>query len=210
MANLVIGLTGGIGSGKTAVSDWFYKQGIDIVDADHIAHQITQQGNPILEELKNAFGDWVLDKRGNYNRAAMRQYIFDKSNELQKLNAIIHPAIRQEITKQLDESQSPYTILSVPLLFENYNKQNSLVPLCQHFLVVDVNEQTQLIRASQRDNANTTNIQAIINQQISRNKRLALAKQLKADIVDNSEDLIHLHKQLQPLHGAYLALSNQL
>lgn len=209
MNQLIIGLTGGIGSGKTAVSDWFKTQGIAVVDADNIAHQLTQKDSPILEILKNAFGNWVIDKDGNYDRVAMRAYIFNHSDELKKLNDIMHPAIRNEIIIQLKQSKSPYTILSVPLLFESYDKQNSLCELCQHFLVVDVDEQTQILRASKRDNANLDNIKAIIQKQISRNDRLQLAKHLNADIIENMGNLDDLYQQLLPLHKKYLEMTNQ-
>lgn len=204
----VIGLTGGIGSGKTAVSDWFATQGVDIVDADVIAHAITEQGSPILKTLQSTFGEWVLDKEGNYDRPAMRAYIFERPAELAKLNAIMHPAIRHEILHQLTNSQSPYTILSVPLLFESYGKAGNLCELCQHFLVVDVDEHTQLGRASKRDNANLDTIKAIMQKQISRTDRLTLAKQLGADVVDNSGNLEQLYEQLAGLHKKFLQLAN--
>lgn len=209
MQKLIIGLTGGIGSGKTSVSDWFYQQGITIVDADVIAHQLTQKGSPILDSLKNEFGDWVLDKDGNYDRLAMRAYIFNHSEELKKLNDIMHPAIRNEIIRQLSKAKSPYVILSVPLLFESYGKENSLCELCQHFLVVDVDENTQLLRASKRDNANLDNIKAIIQKQIARTDRLQLAKHLNADIIENMGGLDDLYQKLLPLHNRYLTMANQ-
>lgn len=206
--HFVIGLTGGIGSGKTAVSDWFAMQGADIVDADVIAHAITEQGSPILKTLQSTFGEWVLDKDGNYDRPAMRAYIFERPAELAKLNAIMHPAIRHEILRQLTNSQSPYTILSVPLLFESYGKVGNLCELCQHFLVVDVDEYTQLGRASKRDNANLDTLKAIMQKQIGRADRLTLATQLGADVVDNSGDLADLYGQLDKLHQKFLKLSH--
>lgn len=209
MNRFIIGLTGGIGSGKTTVSDWFNSQGIAIIDADVISHTITKKDSPVLETLKALFGDWVLDDDGNYNRTAMREYIFYHADELKKLNAAIHPAIGAEITKQLDTADSPYIILSVPLLFESYGKDTSLMHLCDHFLVVDVDETLQLTRASQRDHADITHIKNIITKQISRSDRLALAKTLKADIVQNTGNVEHLYQLLLPLHHKYLELANQ-
>lgn len=207
--SFVVGLTGGIGSGKTAVSDWFATQGIAIIDADVIAHAITKQGSPILQTLQATFGEWVLDKDGNYDRPAMRAYIFARPDELAKLNAIMHPAIRHEIILELQKATSPYVMLSVPLLFESYGKVGSLCELCQHFLVVDVDEHTQLSRAGRRDNANLDNIKAIMQKQISRPDRLTLARQLGADVVDNMGGLDDLYGQLSPLHDKFLKLAQQ-
>lgn len=207
MSNLIVGLTGGIGSGKTAVSDWFFEQGIDIVDADVISRTITQKDSPLLQRLKDSFGDWVIDNDGNYNRPAMRQHIFNHQDDLKKLNTLMHPAIRDEIITQLKNSKSAYTILSVPLLFESYQKENSLMALCQRFLVVDVGEALQLERASKRDRTNIDAIKTIINNQISRSDRLSLAKKLNADIIDNSQGLEFLYRQLAPLHQHYLMLA---
>ncbi|MDO5650774.1 MAG: dephospho-CoA kinase [Moraxella sp.] len=201
---MIVGLTGGIGSGKTAVSDWFAAQDICIIDADVISHQITQKNSPTLHTIVKAFGAWVLDETGNYSRAAMRAYIFSKPDELKKLNAITHPAIREETLKQLARSISAYTILSAPLLLESRNQPVSLFELCHRILVVDIPIELQIKRAAQRD-GNPNIIQSIINRQISRDERLSLAD----DIIDNSGSLDELHAQLQPLHDAYLALASQ-
>ncbi len=203
----VIGLTGGIGSGKTAVSDYFATLDITIIDADVIAHALTAKGSPVLDILKAKFGDWVVDNQGNYDRVAMRAYIFDKPNELATLNAIIHPLIFDKITQQLQASNSPYTILSVPLLLEGRHKSPSLLSLCHHLLVVDVPTDLQLQRASLRDTTTPSQIQAIINRQISRDERLSLAKTLGADVVDNTGTLDELHAKLAPLHEHYLAMA---
>ncbi len=203
----VIGLTGGIGSGKTAVSDYFATLDITIIDADVIAHALTAKGSPVLDILKAKFGDWVVDNQGNYDRVAMRAYIFDKPNELATLNAIIHPLIFDKITQQLQASNSPYTILSVPLLLEGRHKSPSLLSLCHHLLVVDVPTDLQLQRASLRDTTTPSQIQAIINRQISRDERLSLAKTLGADVVDNTGTLDELHSKLAPLHEDYLAMA---
>ncbi len=203
----IIGLTGGIGSGKTAVSDYFGALGIDVIDADVIAHKLTTKGSPALDVLKAKFGDWVVDSDGNYDRAAMRAYIFDKPNELATLNAIIHPLIFDEITHAISRSQSPYTILSVPLLLEGRHKTPNLLSLCTHLLIVDVPVAVQLERASRRDANAQAQIQAIIDKQISRDDRLNLAKTLGADVVDNTGTLYELHAKLAPLHEHYLEMA---
>lgn len=205
MAKLIIGLTGGIGSGKTAVSDYFAHLGIDVVDADVIAHRLSQRGSPMLNAIKDAFGDWVLDADGNYNRSQMRAFVFNNPANLAKLNAITHPIISQTCLDELARAQSPYAILSVPLLIENKNNRPSLFHACHKILVVDVPTDLQIARASKRDGTDPTQIQAIIARQISRDDRLAHAD----DVVDNSGDLPHLHQQLAQLHNKYLALTTQ-
>lgn len=205
MAKLIIGLTGGIGSGKTAVSDYFAHLGIDVVDADVIAHRLSQKGSPMLNAIKDAFGDWVLDTDGNYNRPQMRAFVFNNPANLAKLNAITHPIISQTCLDELAQAQSPYAILSAPLLIENKNNPQSLFHACHKILVVDVPTNLQIARASKRDGTDPTQIQAIIARQISRDERLAHAD----DVVDNSGDLPHLHQQLARLHSKYLTLAHQ-
>lgn len=206
-SNLVIGLTGSIGSGKSAVSDYFAALGIQVIDADVIAHSLTTQGSDTLESLRAAFGAWVIDDAGNYDRAAMRAYAFDHPEALAQLNAIMHPAIHDEILDQLSKATSPYVILSVPLLFEGRHKTPNLLSLCSHLLVVDVPVAVQLERASRRDANATTQIQAIIDKQISRDERLTLAKDLDADVIDNTGTLDELHAKLAPLHARYLSMA---
>lgn len=201
---MIVGLTGGIGSGKTTVSDWFINQNIDVVDADVVAHKLTQKGSPLLAVLKDTFGDWVIDHAGNYNRQAMRAFIFDKPHKLAKLNAIIHPAIQNTILQKIDTTHSTYCLLVAPLLFET-RKKSPLFGLCQRFLVVDSPVKLQLQRASRRDN--DRDIASIISRQISRTDRLALARTLNADIVLNNGTLKELHQKLAPLHQKYLALA---
>ena len=202
---MIVGLTGGIGSGKTAVSNWFFSQNIDVVDADIIAHQLTEQDSPLLDTLRETFGDWVIDEAGNYNRQAMRAFIFDKPDKLAKLNAIIHPAVQQSILHSLKQSRSSYKMLVVPLLFEKH-QHSPLFGLCQQFLVVDSPVALQIARATRRDS--TGDIQKILSNQLSRQERLALAQELHADVVVNDQDLPTLYAQLLPLHQKYLALAH--
>ena len=195
----IIGLTGGIGSGKTAVSDWFAAKGIDVVDADVVGHQIMKKGSPALQKLVEAFGDWVLDENGEMNRRAVRDHVFENDKALLTLESITHPAIRQEIKNQLSKVKSAYAILSAPLLFESY--EAGLVSLCDRVLVVDASEETQLKRASSRDTQSVEKIKAIMANQLSRKARVEQAD----DVVCNNGDLAQLHEQLEPLHENYLA-----
>lgn len=203
ISKFVVGLTGGIGSGKTAVSDYFASLGIDIIDADVVTHNLTQKDSPMLDVIKDAFGDWVLDDKGNYNRSAMRTFIFNHPSHLAQLNAITHPIISQTCLDLLAHSTSPYAILSVPLLIENKDNPTSLFHACDRILVVDVSPNIQLERASRRDGADVFQIQKIIDRQIDRTTRLAYAD----DVVDNNNTITQLHIQLLPLHQKYLALS---
>lgn len=205
----ILGLTGGIGSGKSAVSDYLSKQGITVVDADIIAHRLTSDGSPLLFTLKKALGDWVLDHQGRYDRAAVRARVFSDAQTLDQLNAIIHPAIHQAILDELGCSQSAYTILSVPLLFEGRHKSPNLLALCDHVLVVDTSAKIQKQRVAKRDGHNLSQIQAIIDQQISREQRLDLAQKIGADILVNDKTLDELHQTLDTLHQKYLAMAAQ-
>ncbi len=201
---LVVGLTGGIGSGKSAASDWFASQGIDIIDADVIAHKIMEKGSPTLQKIQKKFGDWAINSDGQMNRAAVRKHVFTHPAALIELEAITHPAIREAARKQLAESTSAYVILSAPLLIEA--AEAGLANLCQRILVIDVAEDTQLERASLRDDQSVTKIRAIMANQLNRDER----NQHADDLIVNEDDLESLHKQLEPLHQAYLTLAQQL
>lgn len=194
----ILGITGGIGSGKSAATQWFESQGISIVDADIVAREVVEPGQPALQAIQQAFGDWVLLEDGSLDRRALREHIFQFPEARQNLENITHPAIRQSIIEQLQQAESPYVILVSPLLFET--NQHELV---QHTLLVDADEQTQLQRASQRDGQSEEQIRKIIAAQMSRTQK----QQLADDIVLNDGLLEHLHQQLKPLHFNYLQRS---
>ena len=201
---LVVGLTGGIGSGKSAASDWFAQQGIDIIDADVIAHEVVVKGSSTLRKIQRKFGDWVLNADGDMDRAAVRTHVFTYPDALIELEAITHPAIREAAKLQLAESTSPYVVLSAPLLIEA--AEAGLANLCQRILVMDATENTQLVRASQRDALSVQKINAIMVNQLSREERNRHAD----DVVLNESDLAALYLQLEPLHQDYLKLAQQL
>lgn len=202
MNSYVIGLTGGIGSGKTAATDWFVTQHIQVIDADVIAREIVAINSPVLASIQEAFGDWVLSTDGSLNRTAMRDYIFNHPDAREKLEAITHPAIRNNIKQQLQQCDTNYCILSAPLLLEGGDK--GLKQFCQRILVIDVPEDIQKVRASARDKSSIQQIEKIMQAQISRENRLALAD----DVVDNSKNLDYLYSQLFKLHQTYLQLSH--
>lgn len=201
---LVVGLTGGIGSGKSAASAWFANQGVDIIDADVIAHEVVVKGSPTLRKIQRKFGDWVINKAGEMDRAAVRSHVFANSDALIELEAITHPAIREAAKEKLAASTADYVVLSAPLLIEA--AEAGLANLCQRILVIDASEETQLTRASRRDALSATKIKAIMVNQLDRDER----KRHADDVVINEDDLAALHTQLQPLHDAYLSLAQQL
>ena len=201
---LVVGLTGGIGSGKSAASDWFATQGIDIIDADVIAHEVVAKGSEALRKIQKKFGDWVLKPTGEMDRAAVRNHVFANPDALMELESITHPAIREAAKEQLLACTSPYIVLSAPLLIEG--AEAGLANLCQRILVIDATEETQLIRASLRDDQSVTKIKAIMANQLDRSTRNRHAD----DVIVNESDVAALHLQLQPLHQTYLTLAQQL
>ena len=193
--SFILGITGGIGSGKSAATQWFESQGITVVDADIVAREVVEPGQPALQAIQQAFGNWVLQGDGSLDRRALREHIFQFPEARQTLEKITHPAIRQSIIQQLQQAESPYVILVSPLLFETNQHQ-----LTHHTLLVDADERTQLQRASQRDGQSEEQIRKIIAAQMPR----AQKQQLANDIVINDGLLEHLHQQLKPLHLSYL------
>lgn len=190
-----IGLTGGIGSGKTAASDWFATQGIVVVDADVVAREVVVLGQPALDEIVAKFGAQMLNPDGSLNRTAMREHVFAHPIARQQLEAITHPRIRAEIIQQLAQADSAYVLLVSPLLFET--NQHELV---QQTILIDAPEQQQLARASQRDGQTVDSIQRIMQAQMSRAER----QQRATHIIFNDGDLRHLQAQLAVLHQQLL------
>jgi len=196
----VLGVTGGIGSGKTAVTNAFSDLGITIVDADIAARSVVKQGSEGLKQIEEHFGSDILLKDGSLNRAKLREIIFSNPDEKTWLENLTHPLIREEIKQGLHNSQSPYTILVSPLLVES--GQNTFV---NRVLVVDAPTALQVERTSQRDNNTPEQVQAIINAQADRETRLSYAD----DIIVNDQDLAHLKREVAKLHQQYLTFSEQ-
>lgn len=196
----IVGLTGGIGSGKTAASDYLAAQGITVVDADVVAREVVMAGQLALAAIVSHFGANVLNADGSLNRAALRKIVFDQPTERKALEAITHPAIRQSLMQQLTASRSPYTLLVSPLLFESGQHQ-----FAQRTLVIDTSEDMQRARAARRDGVSPEQIDQIMAAQLSRTERNRRAD----DIIVNHGDLTELYRQLAPLHNLYLQLSRQ-
>lgn len=195
---LIIGITGGIGSGKTAASDYLAAQGITVVDADQVSRQIVEPGEPALEQIRARFGDRVLGGDGRLDRAALREIVFADPDELAALEAITHPAIGAEIRRQLEASESSYTILVSPLLLETDQYQ-----MVERVLLVDVPESVQVERTARRDEVPGDQIRHIMAAQMDRQERRRKAD----DIVLNDGSLADLHEQLDHLHQYYLELA---
>ena len=195
MANWVLGLTGGIGSGKTAASDFLASLGVVIVDADIVAREVVEPGSPALTAIADYFGPESLLENGGLNRPWLRQQVFDNAEQRKALESITHPAIRQRIIDQLEAAKSPYVVLASPLLFET--NQHALTT---RTLVIDVPEDVQLQRAASRDNNSEDQIRKIIASQLPREQRCANAH----DVIENTGTVAQLHQRLLPLHQYYL------
>ena len=200
----VVGLTGGIGSGKSTIAELFAELGVPVIDADLVARQVVEKGSPLLAGIAAHFGPEILLEDGALNRAALREKVFNHESEKQWLNQLLHPAIRHEMLRQLAAQRMPYCIFMVPLLIEN-----KLTALCQRVLVVDVSEQTQLTRASQRDNNQLALIKNIMQSQVSRSERLQHADDVINNDADLSKSLPQLKQKVLDLHHLYLQLAEK-
>lgn len=191
----VIGLTGGIGSGKTAVSDAFSKLGIAVVDADVASRVVVEPGKPALQAIAAHFGADILQANGSLDRAELRKRVFADPAERKWLESLTHPLIRQEISDGLKNATSPYVILVSPLLVESGQSQ-----LTHRILVVDVPETLQLQRTMARDNNPEAQVKAIMEAQASRQQRLKYAD----DVLVNDTTLDQLNAKVLALHQQYL------
>lgn len=195
---LVVGLTGGIGSGKSTVAELFERLGAGIIDADIVARQVVAPGSQALAAIANRFGDEYLLADGSLNRALLREQIFSNAEEKEWLENLLHPLISENIQKLIDSSKAAYILLVSPLLLET--DQHRLV---DRILVVDVTEQTQLKRTLERDGGNQSTIQSIMESQMERKQRLANAD----DVINNEGSLADLDQEVATLHQHYMTLA---
>ena len=193
---MIIGLTGGIGSGKTAVSDTFKSLGIDIVDADVSSRRVVEKGQPALDDIQAHFGDGILDSENNLDRTKLREIIFKNPQERVWLEKLLHPKIAEHIKDQLESSNSPYCVLVSPLLLETEQKS-----YCSFVLVVDVPEESQIARTTKRDDVSEEQVKNIISAQIDREKRLEQAD----EIIINDGSMEELKEKVMVLHTKYLS-----
>lgn len=195
---LRIGLTGGIGSGKSTVSELFAELGAPIIDTDRIAHELTAPGTAILKRIAELFGNHVLNSDGSLNRARLRELIFADPSRREQLERLLHPLIQDRALQLMRQSTGPYCILVVPLLLE----KNWHV-MVDRILVVDAPPELQLTRTLQRDGRPAMEVRAIIAAQISREQRLAAAD----DVLVNDADRAKLAAAVEALHRKYLQLT---
>jgi dephospho-CoA kinase len=196
---LVVGLTGGIGSGKTTVANGFHALGVPVIDADKLARELVEPGQPALGEIISTFGTEATTIDGRLDRNYMRQRIFANPGQKSQLEAILHPKIRQRIRALLADIRTPYCIVVIPLLLET--GQTDLV---DRILVVDSPEKEQLTRVAARDSLSDNAIMAIINSQTDRNTRLAAAD----DIIVNDLGMSELTGHIQKLHRHYMGITH--
>lgn len=201
MSGFVVGLTGGIGSGKSTVADLFVAQGAALVDTDVIAHQLTAAGGAAMPQIVANFGHEIADAQGALDRVAMRRMVFTDSSARGRLEAILHPLIRQISDQRCAESSAPYVILAVPLLVES----GSYSERCDRIAVVDCPETVQISRVMARNGLSENEVRAILKAQASREQRLAIAN----EVIDNGAGLTNLYPRVAELHLKYLALSSE-
>lgn len=196
MSKYIIGLTGGIGSGKTTVSNIFAKLGIVIIDADVVAREVVEPGSAALAAIETHFGADYITQQGQLDRVKLRTRIFSNPVDKQWLNNLLHPLIRQEMVSQLAKARSEYCILVAPLLLEN-----GLHKLVNRVLVIDIDQPTQIARTIARDPSSSEEVQRIIASQMSRQERSSFAD----DIIDNNNtSLDEIHQQVMQLNQQYL------
>lgn len=197
----IVGLTGGIGSGKSAAAELFEELGVAVVDTDRIAHALTAPDGAAMAAIREAFGAGVIAEDGSLNRPAMRALAFEDPDARKRLEGILHPMIRAESDRQCHAAQAPYVLLVVPLLIESGTYRGRVQRLC----VVDCPEEIQVERVVSRSGLEACQVRAIMAVQARRADRLAAAD----DVVDNSGDLPQLREQVASLHRRYLALAAQ-
>ncbi len=195
---LKVGLTGGIGCGKSTVAKIFADLNVPVLDADDIAHRLVEKGQPALAQIEQAFGSDILNSDGSLDRKSLRDRVFSDLNQKQKLESILHPLIYKALQAELEQLTTAYCIISIPLLFET-----DMAHFVDRILVIDCPVETQIERVKVRDSLTIERIQSIIDSQVSRAFRKAQAD----DLIDNSDTDYRLAEQVKKLHNLYLSIS---
>ncbi len=195
---LKVGLTGGIGCGKSTVARIFADLNVPVLDADKIAHRLVEKEQPALTQIQQEFGPDILNPDGSLNRKALRDRIFSDPKQKQKLESILHPLVYKTLQAELEQLTAPYCIISIPLLFET-----GMTHFVDRILVIDCPVEAQIERVRIRDNLSIERIQSIIDSQVSR----AFRKTKADDLIDNSDTDYRLAEQVKKLHNLYLSIS---
>ncbi|WP_447123357.1 dephospho-CoA kinase [Glaciimonas sp. GG7] len=193
-----IGLTGGIGSGKTTVANLFAERGVAIIDTDLIAHQLTAPDGNAIAAIRRTFGDDFIAANGAMDRKKMREYVFADPTARQRLEAILHPLIRADTMRAIEQAEGVYLMLAIPLLVESGSWQQRVTRV----LVIDCEEQTQIRRVMQRNVMTESQVCAIMATQATRKQRLLAAD----DVIENDTDIAALVPQVERIHALYLSL----
>ena len=193
----VVGLTGGIGSGKSAAAEIFRTCGIEVIDADSLAREVVELDQPALGDIAAHFGSGILTAQGHLDRAALRKIVFSNPEHKSWLENLLHPLIAELLQRRLNATKSPYAILESPLLLET--EQYKLV---DSVIVIDVNEEIQIDRSVRRDGSDEAVIRSIIASQVDRAGRIQHAD----DLVSNEEGLEQLREKIEALHSKYLGM----
>ena len=195
---MIVGLTGGIGSGKSVAGDFFIELGIDVIDADHVSKNILDNNESAKKLFLEYFGEKFIDKSNNVDRALLRDEIFKNEDKKEALESIIHPLVREEIFNFIENSNSVYKIIMVPLIYET-NSQD----FYDKIVVVDCKEENQIIRASKRDNKTKNDIINIMKNQASSDERMSIAD----EVIKNDSSLDDLKKQVIKVHQKLLGIN---
>ncbi len=195
---MIVGLTGGIGSGKSVAGDFFIELGIDVIDADHVSKNILDDNESAKKLFQEHFGEKFIDNNNNVDRALLRDEIFKNEDKKEALESIIHPLVREEIFTFIENSNSVYKIIMVPLIYET-NSQD----FYDKIVVVDCKEENQIIRASKRDNKTKNDIINIMKNQASSDERMSIAD----EVIKNDSSLDDLKKQVIKVHQKLLGIN---
>ena len=197
---MIIGLTGGIGSGKSAAGNEFENLGITVIDADSIAKEASSQNSIAYTKIVDHFGNSILDDSMNIDRKKLRDIIFTDNSQKKILESFLHPVIRENISSAVLASRSKYTIIMVPLIYETKSMNQY-----DRILVIDCEEEIQLLRASNRDNSSLEDIQKILQSQATRQERLSIAN----EVIINNSSFETLREQVIQIHQTYMELTNE-
>lgn len=197
---LIVGLTGGIASGKTTATEFFSSLGVPVLDADLIVHELLKPGTASYAEIIHVFGPDIVQNDGELNRKKLRQLIFSDIKLRQQLESLLHPEVRKVLKNQLNKTQALYCIVSIPLLVETHQQD-----LMHRILVIDTPEETQIQRLQQRNDFSSAEIKAILAAQATRDERLAAAD----DVIVNNTDIESFKDQLKKIHQTYVSLTKK-